>query len=66
MSNFWDLHQDQFEYEDGTKIAFSVLIDRQRLARLVYKAAKNKSGKKLDGALKIEAKRLSGPTQEAH
>ncbi len=66
MSNFWSLHQDQFEYENGTKIAFSVRVDRNKLARLVYKAAKNKTGKKLDGALRIEAKRLPNSSAEAH
>ena len=66
MSNFYDLHQDQFDYEDGSKIAFSVRVNRNKLGQLVYQAAKNKNGKKLDGALVIEAKRLSGPTPEAH
>jgi hypothetical protein len=66
LSNFYDLHHEQFDYENGLKIAFSVRVNRKKLASLVYLAANNKGGKKFDGALVIEAKRISGPTTEAH
>ena len=66
MSNFYDVHHDQFDYEDGSKIVFSVRVNRKRLGQLVYEAAKNKNGKKISGSLMNEARRISYPAPEAH
>jgi len=58
VSNLYSLHQSEFDYEGGAKIAFSLRIDRKKLAQLVWKAAKNKNGKSIAGPLTIEAKKL--------
>lgn len=52
---------DTFEYRDGAvEITFTIRIDRNKLGRLIWRAAKNKNGKSINGCLKIEAKVLRG------
>ena len=62
--SLFGIQRSTFDYQNGEQIAFSVRIDEKVLSQLVWKAAKNKNGKKIDGALLIEAKRLNGPLPE--
>lgn len=60
MSNLYSRqhHYDTFQFVDGVEIICSITIDRQKLSKIAWRAAKNKNGKAISGPITIEAKKI--------